>query len=198
MPEDPNCKLISVQDSVLVIVDIQSHFLRKYERRVAERYLARVCWLQDVANALSVPAVAMAEDMPECGDLHPAVLERLPKGARVFDKNYFGLAGHPEILAAVRETGRHTTVVIGAETDVCVAQSVLGLLQQNYRVVVPKDLVITTSGDQETGLQRMQQAGAVISSTKALFFEWLRSVDGFKNLQQVTNLDSQLPAGLVL
>jgi len=34
------------------------------------------------------------------------------------DKKYVGLAGQPEIPAAVRQTGRHTTVVVGAETFV--------------------------------------------------------------------------------
>lgn len=193
-----NCNLISVDDSVLVIIDIQAHFLKKYEQQVAENLLARVCWLQGVANAMGVPAVAMAEDILECGGLHPAVVERLPKDTQIFDKNYFGLAGHPEILAAINQTDRKTAIVVGAETDVCVAQSALGLLQQGYRVVIPQDLVITTQGDQNTGLQRMQQAGAIISSTKALFYEWLRSVDNAKNLEQSFDLDKHLPEGLIL
>lgn len=193
-----NCNLISVDDSVLVIIDIQAHFLKKYEQQVAENLLARVCWLQGVANAMGVPAVAMAEDILECGGLHPAVVERLPKDTRIFDKNHFGLAGHPEILAAINQTDRKTAIVVGAETDVCVAQSALGLLQQGYRVVIPQDLVITTQGDQNTGLQRMQQAGAIISSTKALFYEWLRSVDNAKNLEQSFDLDKHLPEGLIL
>lgn len=193
-----NCNLISVDDSVLVIIDIQAHFLKKYEQQVAENLLARVCWLQGVANAMGVPAVAMAEDILESGGLHPAVVERLPKDTQIFDKNYFGLAGHPEILAAINQTDRKTAIVVGAETDVCVAQSALGLLQQGYRVVIPRDLVITTQGDQNTGLQRMQQAGAIISSTKALFYEWLRSVDNAKNLEQSFDLDKHLPEGLIL
>jgi hypothetical protein len=65
-------------------------------------------------------------------------------------------------------------------------------------VVLPQDLVITTQGDQNPGLQRMQQAGAIISSTKALFYEWLRSVDNAKNLEQSFDLDKHLPEGLIL
>ncbi len=193
-----NSDLISVDESVLVIIDIQNHFLEKYEHKASENLLARVCWLQEVANVMDVPAVAMAEDIQECGGLHPAVVERLPEDTRIFDKNHFGLGGHPEILVAIELTGRKTAVLIGAETDVCVAQSALGLLQQGYRVVVPRDLVITTSGDQNTGLQRMQQAGVIISSTKALFYEWLRSVDNAKNLEKSLNLDKELPEGLIL
>ncbi len=193
-----NCELISVRDSVLIIIDIQNHFLEKYDPRASENLLARVCWLQGVANAMGVPTIAMAEDIRECGELHPAIAQRLPENCHVFDKNFFGLAGHSEILAAIEQTGRKTAVVVGAETDVCVAQSALGLLQCGYRVVVPKDLVITTSGDQETGLQRMHGAGAIVSSAKALLYEWLRSVEGARKLEQIIDLDEQLPEGLVL
>ena len=51
-------------------------------------------------------------------------------------KPTFGLAGTPEILAAVRETGRTTAVVVGCETDVCVAQSAIGLREQGFGVTV--------------------------------------------------------------
>ncbi len=193
-----NCELISVHDSVLIIIDIQNHFLEKYDSQASENLLARVCWLQGVANAMGVPTIATAEDIQNCGQLHPAIADHLPANSQVFDKNFFGLAGHPEILAAIEQTGRKTAIVVGAETDVCVAQSALGLLQQGFRVVVPRDLVITTSGDQETGLQRVQQAGAIISSAKALLYEWLRSVDSARKLEQSFDLDKQLPKGLIL
>jgi nicotinamidase-related amidase len=193
-----NCELISAHDSVLIIIDIQNHFLEKYNSQASENFLARVCWLQGVAKTMGVPTIAMAEDIQKCGQLHPTVRDRLPANTPVFDKNFFGLAGHPEILMAIEQTGRKTAIVIGAETDVCVAQSALGLLQQGFRVVVPKDLVITTSGDQEIGLQRVQQAGAIVSSTKALLYEWLRSVDNARKLEQIIDLDKNLPQGLIL
>jgi len=193
-----NCELISVEFSVLIIIDIQNHFLDKYDPQASENLLARVCWLQGVANAMGVPTIATAEDIQNCGELHPAITERLPENCRVFDKNFFGLAGHPEILAAIEQTGRNTAIVDGAENDDCVAQSALGLLQRGFRVVVPRDLVITTSGDQDMGLQRVQRAGAIVSSAKALLYEWLRSVDGVRKLEQTIDLDEQLPKGLVL
>jgi nicotinamidase-related amidase len=38
------------------------------------------------------------------------------------------LAAEPAIMAAVEATGRRTADLVGAETDVCVAQSAVGLL----------------------------------------------------------------------
>ncbi len=69
-----------------------------------------------------------------------------------------------------------TAVLVGAETDVCVAQSALGLMNNDYQVVVLQDAVATTAASEDIGLTRMREAGAVISSVKALYYEWQRSV----------------------
>ena len=45
-------------------------------------------------------------------------------------KPTFGLAGTPEILDAVKATGRRTAVLVGFETDICVYQSAVGLLDE--------------------------------------------------------------------
>ena len=44
------------------------------------------------------------------------------------------------------------------------------------QVAVLKDVVATTTGDEDIGIDRMRQAGAVISSAKAITYEWLRTV----------------------
>jgi nicotinamidase-related amidase len=168
--------LVNVDDSVLVIIDIQDHFLDKYAAAVSKPLLEKVVWLIKVAGHLDVPVVAMAEDIDNAGNLNSAILKALPNGVEVHSKNAFGLAGNPDILEAVEATNRKTAILVGTETDVCVAQSALGLMECGYRVVVLIDAVATTAGDEQTGLSRMHDAGAVVSSVKALTYEWLRTV----------------------
>jgi nicotinamidase-related amidase len=109
--------------------------------------------------------------------LAPKLVQSLPASAPIFDKASFGLAHQPDILAAVEQTGRKTAVLIGLETDVCVAQSAIGLIEQGYRVAVVADATGTPAQGQEIGLNRMRNAGAVIVSTKSLFYEWMRTVE---------------------
>jgi nicotinamidase-related amidase len=168
--------LVNVDDSVLVVIDIQDSFLAKYDAAVSRPLLAKVVWLIKIAVHLDVPVVAMAEDIDNTGDLNNAILNALPDELKVHNKNAFGLAGNPPILADVEATGRKTAILVGTETDVCVAQSALGLMECGYRVVVLQDAIATTAGDQQTGLNRMRDAGAAISSVKAITYEWLRTV----------------------
>jgi len=191
--------LVDVNDSVIVVIDIQDRFLVKYGTSVSKPMVEKVTWLLSFAQLMNVPVVAMAEDIENTGTLTQPVLDALLEGVKVHNKNVFGLAGHPEILADIEATGRKTAILVGMETDVCVAHSALGLMENNYQVVVLKDCVATTAGADEIGLSRMRDAGAVISSAKAIYYEWLRSV---KNTDaayaKAPDLEEEVPSSLEL
>lgn len=168
--------LLEAEDSVLVVIDVQDAFLGKLPPRDAELLLSRLCWLIAVARWKQIPLVVTAEELP-AQPLAPKIVESLPAGTPVFDKIVFGLAHQPDILNAMNKTGRKTAVLIGLETDVCVAQSALGLLEQGYRVAVVVDATGAPAPGQEIGLNRMKNAGAMIVSVKSLFYEWMRTVE---------------------
>ncbi len=160
---------------MLVVVDVQPAFLDKLPPGEGERLLGRACWLVAVARWRHVPLVVTAEELPR-QPLAAGLVQALPAGERVFDKASFDLACQPDILAAVGQTGRRTAVLVGLETDVCVAHSAIGLLGRGYRVAVVSDATGAPAPGQEIGLDRMRDAGAVIVSAKSLFYEWMRTV----------------------
>ena len=92
-------------------------------------------------------------------------------------KPVFDLAACPEILADVSRHGRETIVVCGLETDVCVAQSALGLLEAGKRVVVVEDAVASPGTAHEQGLARMSRGGVELIGVKGLAYEWLGTVE---------------------
>lgn len=185
MSKSKNLKksLVDVSDSILVVIDIQEGFLKKYDTAIGESMVEKSTWVIEIAKYLQVPVVAMGEDIENSRDLIKTIRDALPEGTVIHNKDSFGLASNPEILAAVNATGRKTAILIGTETDVCVSQSALGLMENGYQVVVLKDAVATTPGDDEIGLLRMRDAGAVISSVKALYYEWQRSVTNCEKLR---------------
>src|SRR5689334_850276 len=113
--------------SCLLVIDVQQHFLDKLPAGAVAPLVTRIAWLMRVAAALQMPIIATAEDIPANGTLVPAVLAELPHGGTVFDKMIFGLADQPDLRAAVAATGRSELVLVGLETDVCIAHSALGL-----------------------------------------------------------------------
>lgn len=191
--------LVEVDDALLVVIDIQDSFLNKYDRAKSQKLVGNVAWLLQVAHHLDVPVVAMAEDIEHSGSLNQTIQDALPEGTRIHNKDFFGLAGNPEILADVEATGRKTAICVGMETDVCVAQSAIGLIGEGYRVVILRDAVASMDADEEIGLTRMRDAGVAVSSVKALYYEWLRSVSRTVRLEnKVLELEEMRPATLVL
>ncbi len=94
------------------------------------------------------------------------------------DRTEAGKAVERIAWMAVRETDKGTAVLVGFETDVCVAQSAIGLHDQGLRAVVLEDAMWSNSAQQhERGLARMTAAGVERNDCKGLVFEWLRRDD---------------------
>src|SRR5690349_6426278 len=164
--------LLDRDDSVLVVVDAQPGFLAAG----AEPAVERMAWLVAIAAVLDVPVIVTEEEPERNGATDPRVAKRLPSGAPVFTKPTFGLAGTPEILDAVRTTGRGTAVVVGAETDVCVAQSAIGLRAAGLECVVVDDATFSPGEMHERGLARIASEGVARNHAKGITYEWLRTV----------------------
>jgi len=173
--------LLQREDSVLVVVDAQPGFLAKetftdVDTAAARSALARMTWLVAIAGRFELPVVVTEEEPERHGPTAADIAAVLPDGAPVFRKPTFGPANTPEILAAVRETHRHTAVLIGCETDVCVAQSAIGLLECGFSCVVVEDAAFSPGEMHARGLERLASAGVSRNHAKGVTYEWLRSV----------------------
>ena len=173
---DVKKSLIDVDDCVLIIVDVQDHFLAKLQPRRAEQLVNRVGWLMEVAKVLNVPIIATAEEGKRFGGLTPVLAGRLLPGTKVLDKTVYCLADQPNILDEVRKTERKTAGLVGLETDVCIAHSAIGLLQNGFQVVVLADATDSPGEAHMFGLERVRGAGALVINLKGLYYEWIRTV----------------------
>ena len=171
--------LIERADSVLVVVDAQPGFSGATDdaASAAAQSRAMAAWLAGVAAALGIPIVVTEEDAGRNGSTDPAITARLPPGTPVLAKPVFGLASVPEILAAVDSSGRRTAVIVGAETDVCVAQSAIGLHDRGFRVVVVTDATFSPGPMHELGLRRIREAGVELHHAKGVYYDWIRTLE---------------------
>lgn len=182
--------LTDANDSILIVIDVQQAFLDKLDQADVAPLINRISWIVKIAAKLDVPIVVTGEDINDLGSTVADVAAELPDGTVQHDKMIFGLAGDPNILSAAEDHGRRTAVIVGLETDVCVMQSALGLLQHGFRVVVLSDATASPWPCHEAGISRMRDAGVVVSTVKGTFYEWVRSLD-FADL----HLDAEIWTG---
>jgi nicotinamidase-related amidase len=84
--------------------------------------------------------------------------------------------------------GRDQALVCGIETHVCVNQTALDLLASGVDVQVAEDAVSSrTDENKRVGLQKMEGAGAVLTSVETALFELLgrAGTDEFKRVQRL-------------
>ncbi|MBI1351089.1 MAG: isochorismatase family protein [Actinomycetales bacterium] len=179
---------IDVTDCVLVVIDAQPGFYgadrHDVDRDAHAAALARAAWVAGVAAALRVPIVVTEEDAHLNGPTDPAIRDALPDGTPVLDKAVFGACDQPDIDVAVRAPRRGTVVLVGTETDVCVAHSALGWRATGLRPVVIHDAVHSAGPGHLNGLRRLAADGVELLSAKELYYEWLRTLAEVRDFER--------------
>lgn len=190
--------LVQPEDSILIVIDVQAAFARKLPSVDGQRIAARTGWLIGAARWLDIPVLMTAEDLPRLGGPMKEVAKWLPAGALVHNKMVFDLTEESEIVKAVRDTGRHCAVLAGFETDVCVAQSAIGMVRLGYRVVALADCTGSPGSAHTAGLQRMASESVLILPMRSLLYEWLRTVERSRRFREEFVSRHPLPEGLIM
>ncbi len=126
-----------------------------------------------MARLLGIPVLFSEQNARRLGKTLPELVERVP-GAKVYDKVEFGCFDNAPIQEAVRRTGKNTLILCGIHTHVCILHTGLQALSLGYGLHVVADAVSSPKpSDWEVGLRRLERAGAVISSTEMVVYEWL-------------------------
>ncbi len=189
--------LLDVDDSQLVLVDYQARLLPAIHENT--QVLANAMRLGRLARLLEVPAWGTEENPAKLGE-NPPELKALCR--RTLVKMHFSAVadGLVEILRPpVRQQqggnarslpkhlqkpqqpaqeGRNTVVIAGCEAHVCLLQTSLDLLDEEFDVWVVTDACSSQSErNRDAAFDRLAGAGAELVTTEMVAFEWLRTAD---------------------
>jgi len=169
-------RFIDPARAALILIDVQPCFIDLMHAE-QEPILTRIEHLILLAHSVAMPVIATFEHPVERNGWLPERLERVfPPEAGRFVKQTFNLCYEPAIRAAVEAFGRDQMIVAGSETDVCVLQSTLGLLDMGKQVFLVEDCLFTAEPNDSPALRRLEQAGAIPTTYKTLYYEFKRSV----------------------
>ncbi|XP_003382772.1 PREDICTED: isochorismatase domain-containing protein 2-like [Amphimedon queenslandica] len=125
----------------------------------------------EAANILEIPVIA-TEQYPK--GLGNTVKDIDISKAQVFEKTKFSMV-IPEVEEILRaESSRKSVVLFGIETQVCVQQTCLDLIERGFDVHVVADGCSSRSQvDRFFAFERMRQCGAFVSTSESVLFELL-------------------------
>ena len=160
--------LISATNARLVVIDIQGRLMPAIQD--GERVVANARRLTDAARLLGRPILMTEQNPDKLGGTVPELADAGP----VVAKMSFDSCAEPAFLDALG--GDDDLVVCGCEAHVCVAQTVLTLLEHRRRVFVVQDAIGSRAPEsKEVAIRRMERHGAEVVTTEMVVFEWLRS-----------------------
>ena len=160
------------EECALAVIDIQEKLLPPIFEK--ERLVRNAQLLVRLAEILSLPIIVSTQYAKGLGPTVEEISSLLPE-VKAVDKLEFGCFGNGEYCSTVAGlANRNTLLLCGMESHICVMQTALGALNQGLNVHVAADAVSSrTELNWKIGLNRMQAAGVVISSTEMMIYELL-------------------------
>ncbi len=167
----PHAGLLKPSAALVAMIDIQQNHFHTVVDGTAT--LERTVRFLEAARLLDVP-VLWTEHYPKAfGPTLPVVAHAL-HGLEPIAKTSFGCFGEPRFGRALARLGRKELYLVGSETHICIEQTALVALERGMKVILVADcLTARAPHDHQYALQRMAQAGAVVTTWEALVYEWM-------------------------
>ena len=205
--------LLDADDSQLVLVDYQARLMPViFENKIV---IANAVRLARMATLLEVPVWGTAQNLEKLGPNVAEVDAAIEAaGGKTLSKMHFSAVTNglgdwlrppaqkqparapqgnarslPKHLQRQQHDeephGRNTIVIAGCEAHVCLMQTALDLLEEEYDVWVVTDACSSrTERNRDAAFDRLAGNGAELLTTEMVAFEWLRTAEhpAFKNL----------------
>jgi|TARA_B110000196_G_C21138634_1_gene662581 isochorismate hydrolase len=179
------------EKSQLIIIDMQEKLASVMPNEIINKMIRRFEIVQRVSLELGIPQV-FTEQYPKGLGHTLDKMQPLLNEARYVEKTVFDSTNEPAFEKCLVRT-RSQVFLLGMEAHICILQTALSLLKKGKDVFIIEDLVASRNiSNKQNALNRLRQAGCIITNTESVVFEWIKSSehDAFKNISLlIKNID---------
>jgi nicotinamidase-related amidase len=172
--------------TALAIIDMQEGF-RSHISDFAET-AARIALVAHAARLLNVPVIVTEQYPKGLGRTATEIQAVLPPDINIIEKTAFSSCGAQAFEAELESARAVHVLVCGIEAHVCVNQTTHDLLARGYQAHLLTDCITSRSPqNKQVAFAKMQQSGAIPSSTEMALFELMRDArhEQFKAIQKL-------------
>lgn len=161
--------------SVLLIVDHQENLYRGIMSHTPEYVRNNMLALAKGASILGIPVVLTVISPQTNGPMLPEITTMFPQAQNISRKMpSFNAFDEPEILDALKKTGRKQLVVTGLWTSMCMSFTAQQGLSEGFEVFGVMDTAGSESSDAHAmAVQRMIGAGVIPCTWMQTVSEWM-------------------------
>ncbi|MBX3394564.1 MAG: isochorismatase family protein [Phycisphaerae bacterium] len=176
-----DARSIEASSSVLVVIDVQKKMTAAINSDPPEEIIARIEKLVRAAAILEIPILCTEQYPAGLGETDDGLRSTLATAGARRDpiiKNTCSCWRDETFRLALQQSGREHVILAGMETHVCIQQTALDLLRVDYATFIAADACGSRRlRDATIALNRMASAGAAVTSTESIIFEWIERCD---------------------
>lgn len=173
------------EKTALLIIDIQEKLFRVMLN--PESIIQNAVKLIEGFKILDSPIFSTEQYPKGLGETENRIKQAM-NGIVPFQKLSFSCSGAGDLFDILRYKRIKQVVLAGIESHVCVQQTALDLLANDFQVNLAADACSSRNEiDYNIALERMHTAGAIVTTTEAILFEMLNvcGTDEFKQISKI-------------
>lgn len=131
-----------------------------------------------------MPIVVTQQNTEGLGATVPQINEAIGNFSYI-EKKTFSCYREPAFIRVLNRIGKRNVVIMGVEAHICILQTTLDLLYNNFNPVIVEDCIGSCNeNDKKVAIWRMRDVGSVITTSESMLFELCREAgtDEFNEL----------------
>jgi nicotinamidase-related amidase len=176
---------LNKENTIGLVIDMQEKLLPHIHNH--EEILKSNLTVVQGLKALNVPIVVTQQYTKGLGNSISTLSEAIGNFSYI-EKSTFSCYREPAFIKVMNRSGKRNVLIMGIESHICVLQTALDLLYNNFNPVIVTDAIGSRNEeDKKIALWRMRDVGCIMTTTESILFELCRKA-GTPEFKEISNL----------
>ena len=176
----------NIDSTFFIFIDIQDKLVSMVPDKIQQVLEKNVTLLKECADVFNIDTIITEQYPDGLGKTHSCL--PCSQENNVIEKLHFNCNNDTEFCESINSEKKTIYVLSGIETHICVFQTAIDLLNQNYEVIIVIDAVASRKKlHWKTALSTLQNKGAILLPAESVVFLLLQKA-GTKEFKHLSRL----------
>lgn len=180
---------INRENTIGLVVDFQEKLIPAIPNK--DEIIKNSLKLLEGLRLFNVPVIVTQQNTKGLGSTIPEINKAIGNFSYI-EKNTFSCYREPAFIRVLNRVGKRNVIIIGVEAHICILQTALDLIYNNFTPVIIEDCIGSSNvNDKHVAVWRLRDVGSIITTSEAMLFELCREsgTDEFKKLLNIIKKD---------
>ena len=163
---------INRENTIGLVIDMQEKLIPTIKNH--EEIIKNTIVLLKGLKIFQSPIVVTQQNTKGLGATIPAINKTIGNFSYI-EKTKFSCYREPAFIKVLNRIGKRNVIIMGIEAHVCVLQTALDLMYNNFNPVIIEDCIGSADdNDKNVSLWRMRDVGSIVTTCESILFELCR------------------------